>query len=58
MTQAQKFDPDGEYILQYIPELSELPKKYRACPWLAPESVLQQAGINLSGLSITYCGFS
>lgn len=47
VTQAEKFDPDGEYILKYVPELNGLEKKYLAKPWQAPESNLQQAGIKL-----------
>ncbi|WP_119328085.1 cryptochrome/photolyase family protein [Cysteiniphilum halobium] len=47
VTQGQKFDGDGEYIRRYLPELSQLPNKYLFSPWLAPESVLKQAGITL-----------
>jgi len=31
--QGQKHDPDGEYIARWVPELSELPVKYRHEPW-------------------------
>jgi deoxyribodipyrimidine photo-lyase len=31
--QGQKHDPDGEYIAKWVPELSELPVKYRHEPW-------------------------
>ncbi|MDW7755672.1 MAG: deoxyribodipyrimidine photo-lyase, partial [Brevefilum sp.] len=31
--QGQKHDPDGEYIARWVPELSELPIKYRHEPW-------------------------
>lgn len=47
VTQAKKFDPRGLYIKQYIPELESLPDKYIACPWGAPEAVLQDVGIVL-----------
>ena len=45
MTQAEKFDPDGHYIRQYVPELAALPNKYLFSPWLAPEEVLAEAGV-------------
>ena len=28
VTQGEKFDPDGEYIREFIPELKDLPNKY------------------------------
>jgi len=45
--QAQKFDPSGSYIHQYVPELARLPARYLAAPWEAPGSELRQAGIKL-----------
>ena len=47
MTQGQKFDPEGDYVRNYLPELTNLPNKYLFCPWEAPESVLHEAGVNL-----------
>lgn len=35
--QAEKFDPDGEYIVRYLPELADLKAKFRHAPWLAPK---------------------
>ena len=49
VTQGQKFDPEGEYIRRYVPELAQLPQKYLYQPWIAPASVLAQAGIKLGG---------
>ncbi len=46
-TQAQKFDPDGEYIRQFVPEIRSLPDRYLSAPWQAPESILKDAGITL-----------
>lgn len=43
--QAKKFDPKGEYIKQYVPELKDLPTKYLYAPWECPESVWQEMGI-------------
>lgn len=47
VTQAQKFDKQGRYIRQYIPEIASLPDKYLAAPWLAPAAILKSAGITL-----------
>lgn len=47
VTQAQKFDPDGEYIRQWVPELTKVPNRYLAAPWEAPDAVLNTAGVKL-----------
>ena len=47
VTQGQKFDPEGDYVRNYLPELTKLPNKYLFCPWEAPESVLHEAGVKL-----------
>ena len=47
VTQGQKFDPEGVYIRRFIPEIASLPDKYLFSPWEAPESVLNEAGIQL-----------
>jgi deoxyribodipyrimidine photo-lyase len=36
VTQSQKFDPDGQYIRRYVPELRDTPDKYIHTPWLSP----------------------
>ena len=46
-TQAEKFDPLGDYIKTFLPELEKLPVKYLFTPSEAPTSVLKQAGILL-----------
>ncbi len=38
--QGQKFDPDGEYVRRYIPELAHLPGKGAHEPWLHPDGYL------------------
>ncbi len=35
VTQSEKFDPDGEYIKRWVPELAGLTKKEVHTPWLA-----------------------
>jgi len=48
--QGKKFDADGEYVRTYCPELSTLPAKYIHCPWEAPETELEKAGLVLGRL--------
>jgi len=45
--QSEKFDPEGEYLLRYCPELGGLPPKLRHQPWQADEAELRRAGIKL-----------
>jgi len=47
VTQGQKFDPNGEYVKRFCPELKQLPPKYVHCPWTAPAAVLAQSGVRL-----------
>lgn len=46
-TQGEKFDPNGDYVRKYVPELKDLPKKYLNQPWTAPKEVLEKAGVVL-----------
>lgn len=46
-TQSQKFDPDGDYIKKWIPELKNLPKKWIHQPSMTPKDILKMAGITL-----------
>ena len=47
VTQGKKFDPQGEYIRRFIPELAKLPDKYLFAPWETPPAILQQCGVRL-----------
>lgn len=47
VTQGKKFDPKGEYIRRFIPEIASLPDKYLFSPWEAPEEVLTEASVYL-----------
>ena len=38
MLQAQKFDPAGEYIAEWVPELRDLDAKGRHEPWTTEAS--------------------
>lgn len=47
ITQGEKFDPEGDYIRRWVPEIAELPTKHLYAPWDAPKSVLDDSGIKL-----------
>lgn len=47
VTQGKKFDPEGDYVRRWVPELKELPKKWIHDPWNAPEDVLADADVSL-----------
>lgn len=45
--EGYKFDPHGEYVRRWLPELARLPTEWIHHPWDAPASVLQAAGVEL-----------
>jgi len=45
--QGSKFDGDGRYVRQWVPEIAELPDRYLHAPWEAPEGVMRAAGVVL-----------
>ena len=45
--QGEKFDPEGAYIARWVPELKNLPVKYRHQPWKLPDREALQAGFTL-----------
>ena len=47
IAQGQKFDPEGDYVRRWCPELAELPKKFIHAPWEAPALTLASAGVEL-----------
>ncbi len=47
ITQGQKHDPDGEFIARWVPELRDLPVKYRHEPWKMDEPVAQKYNFKL-----------
>jgi deoxyribodipyrimidine photo-lyase len=46
-TQGEKFDPDGEYVRRWVPELARLPARYIHAPQAAPGAVLAEAGVRV-----------
>ena len=45
--QGEKFDPHGDYVRHWIPELARVPDEWIHKPWQAPGLVLAQVGIEL-----------
>ncbi len=49
--QGKNFDPNGDYIREFVPELANLPIRFLYSPWEASQEVLQSSGITLG---VTY----
>ena len=47
VTQGQKFDPAGDYVRTYVPEIAGLPDEYLHSPWQAPSDMLESAAVSL-----------
>ncbi len=47
ITQSEKFDPQGEFIRRYLPQLSKLSNKALHAPWKTQVHELQGAGVTL-----------
>jgi deoxyribodipyrimidine photo-lyase len=47
VTQSKRFDPDGAFIRQYLPQLAGLSGAAIHAPWLAKPEVLWKAGVVL-----------
>jgi len=47
VTQGEKFDPEGDYIRRWVPELANVPAKYLHSPWEAPPLALSMSGVTL-----------
>ena len=47
VTQSKRFDPEGEYISRWVPELADLPKELIHAPWHAGPLDLAEHGVTL-----------
>jgi deoxyribodipyrimidine photo-lyase len=47
MGQGEKFDPNGDYVRRWVPELRKLPASWIHKPWEASPSVLAAARVEL-----------
>ncbi len=45
--QGGRFDPQGEYVRRWVPELARLPDKHIHQPWQAPATLLESCGVRL-----------
>jgi len=45
--QSRKFDPEGQYIRRYVPELSGLDDTNIHCPWEVDSDRLRRASVRL-----------
>ena len=46
-SQGEKFDPHGDYVRKWCPELARLPDKWLHQPHAAPPAILRAAGVEL-----------
>jgi len=47
VSQGEKFDPDGDYVRRWVPELAKLPVQWIHQPWSAPATELTRANVIL-----------
>ncbi|MEO5617442.1 MAG: deoxyribodipyrimidine photo-lyase [Candidatus Eisenbacteria bacterium] len=45
--QGEKFDPGGDYVHRWVPELAGVPARWLHRPWEAPPLALAEAGVTL-----------
>jgi len=48
VSQGEKFDPLGDYVRRWCPEIATLPDKWLHRPWEAPAEVLKVSGVTLA----------
>ena len=45
--QSRKFDAEGDYVRQFVPELALMDNRHIHAPWEAPQDALAKAGVSL-----------
>ncbi|MDQ3607715.1 MAG: FAD-binding domain-containing protein, partial [Actinomycetota bacterium] len=46
---GQRFDPTGEYVRRWVPELRDVPDEHLFEPWRLSETQQREAGVRLGG---------
>lgn len=49
LLQSTKFDPQGEYIKRWCPELATAPLDYIHDPWNMPKTLQKSSGVSIEG---------
>lgn len=52
--QGKKFDPDGDYVRRYVPELRDLATRFIHEPWLAPATTAALFDVDVTGTTASY----
>lgn len=47
VSQGDRYDPEGEYVRRWVPELASLPSSYIQKPWEMPEGVQAEYGVRI-----------
>jgi deoxyribodipyrimidine photo-lyase len=45
--QQERFDPEGQYVRRYVPELARVPDQYLAEPWTMPNELQDESGCQI-----------
>ncbi len=45
--QGEKFDPHGDYLRRWLPELARVPRRYAHAPWTMPPAVQNDCGCTI-----------
>jgi deoxyribodipyrimidine photo-lyase len=45
--QSEQFDPDGDFICRWVPELARVPRQYIHSPWKMPADAQNQCGCRI-----------
>jgi deoxyribodipyrimidine photo-lyase len=47
VSQSKKFDPDGRYLVRWVPEIRNLPLRYLHEPWATPGEIQRHCGVEI-----------